>query len=160
MRKRVFLVSILILVILLILVYFMGNSRNNINGTYVVDGVVYLSPLSSESKDYFEAKRKDTIFVISKDNFTYDSSDIKVDIKNPTYRKERMDEEITKNFNESVFHTISLSDYKDKYQYTIYDSDKAVYRIYSLDTETWIAAYSETPDGKYYIIDILKVKKK
>ncbi|HEX3077237.1 MAG TPA: hypothetical protein VHQ24_10280 [Lachnospiraceae bacterium] len=160
MRKKVILVSILIIAIIFILFYFMGKSKNNIYGTYVVDSVVFLSPLSSESKDFIEAKRKDTIFEISRDSFKYDSSDSKVEIKSPTYIKERMDEDKIESFNESVFHVISLSDYKEKYQYTIYDSDKAVYRIYSLDTETWIAAYSETPDGKYYIMNILKMKKK
>jgi hypothetical protein len=142
------------------MVYFRVRSKNNIYGTYVMDSAVYHSPLSSESSDYFEEKQKDTMIVIGIDNFTYESSDIKIDIKNPRYKKERMDEDKTRDFDESVFHVISISDYKDKYQYTIYDSDKAVYRIYSLDTETWIAAYSETPKGKYYIMNILKLKKK
>ncbi|MGB8454124.1 MAG: hypothetical protein WCD89_17570 [Anaerocolumna sp.] len=71
-----------------------------------------------------------------------------------TYQQDKVDEQTFKN---SFMINISVPDitkYKDKYQYTLTDtSDSAVYRIYRMDNEIWLAQihkdYANTQKSEY-----------
>lgn len=77
----------------------------------------------------------------------------------PKYIKEKMDETLVEAFNKSIFNAISVSSYKEKYQYSITtkDNEKIKYYLYSFDEELWLASYSSA-NNVNTIFYILKLK--
>ena len=68
MKKGI--ISFLILAFILSIGLLIFSNKKNIYGNYVIDNILYLSPLSSVSKDYLKEQIKDTIVIINKDNRT------------------------------------------------------------------------------------------
>jgi hypothetical protein len=72
-----------------------------------------------------------------------------------------MTDDMVRAFEESTMNQVSISDYKEKYRYTIYtgDNQKTGFRFYVLDNELWLASYADnTADGSEITKDIWKLK--
>lgn len=137
------------------------NSTNSktIYGKYTFNKVIYISPLSSTSIDYINKQMSGTEFIIEKDKFEIVSSENPYKIMQPNYIKEKMDDNLAKIFNNSVLNTVSISSYKDKYQYSIFtkNNEKIKYYIYSMNEELWLSSYN-TANNKDTIMYIFKLK--
>ncbi|WBW95197.1 hypothetical protein [Oceanirhabdus sp. W0125-5] len=160
-------------IILLSLLFFfvsslIGCSKDNdlaISGKYEFDSIVYLSPLSSSSKDYLNKKMKGTVYTINKDSFKAVSSENHYEISKLTYKRNKMDDELVQAFNDSVWDSswgnISISEYKERYKYSIYNeqNEKINFYLYSMDEELWIASYTDnTANNSEIIMSIYKLK--
>lgn len=137
--------------------YFLGCSSDNnitISGKYGFDKIIYLSSLSSSTKDYMEKGMEGTAYKISKESFEIVNSESHYKISKPTYKREKMDDDLVQAFNDSVFGTVSISEYKEKYQYSIYNNqnDKTNFYLYSMNDELWIASYVDKT--AYYIFKL------
>jgi len=160
-------------IILLALMLVLGNSLLGcskdsdiaISGKYEFDEVMYLSPLSSSSKDYINKKNQGTVYTINKDSFEIVSSENDYEISNLIYKRKKMDDDLVQSFNDSVWvsgwGTVSISEYKEKYQYSIYneENEKINLYLYSMDGELWIASYTDnTANNSEIIMSIYKLK--
>jgi hypothetical protein len=147
-----------IFILLLMSSFLSCDSDDNlpIYGEYHFHKMIYLSPLSSVSLELSKELRENTQYEISKDSFRVISDSDTYEIEDPTYETIKMNEEQVKVFHDSVLNSISLKDYKYKYQYDIYDKEgnKSNYRIYLMDDELWLASYLLTSSEEEYIFDI------
>ena len=126
-------------------------------GNYVFEKQVYMTPLSSFMvfdgfKEYYTLTKNLLIL--------RDETGIKQRFA-VTYKQDKVDEQAFKN---SFMINISVPDitkYKDKYQYTLTDtSGSAVYRIYCMDDEIWLARIhknSANTQKSEYIWSIYKI---
>ncbi len=148
--------KVLFFILIILLSFFYGcSNENSIFGNYEFKDVIFLSPLSSSTVDYMKDKMKGTKYTIQKDIFSISSKDNQYEILNPTYIKEKIDDNIIQDFNNAVFKdSISFNEYKEKHRYTIYSKNKqkAKYYLYSLDNELWIASYVDNTANKQDII--------
>ena len=155
MKKIVFLV-----LIILSLTVFTGcknSDQSKIWGDYVFDKTIYLSALSSYNPEYSENQMDSMKYTIKDDVFEISSSDSDYKVSQPVYRKEKIDGNFIQVLGENK--TISISDYTDKFRYSIYDADnkKINYYLYLMDGELWISSYSNGND-KDIIMYIYKLK--
>ncbi|HWT26675.1 MAG TPA: hypothetical protein VN131_01935 [Mobilitalea sp.] len=153
-----------IIIVLIVMVGFLtGCDKDNIKsiaGEYIYDGIVYMSALSSSSYGYLNARMQGTVYIINEKQFKNDA----VDITQPIYKKVKIGDSLVNKLKDSTFGYLSLgslSVYKDKYQYLIYDNDeKLMYYIYSMDDEVWVASYIDnTVDKSDVIMYIYRLKK-
>ena len=131
-------------------------------GSLEFDQLLYLSPLSSMTFGYAENMMKGTKYTISDDLFQidYPNQDTFM-IRQPVYIKETMTDEMIRAFENSTMETVSISEYTEKYRYTIYTSDnqKTNYRLYALDDELWLSSYADnTADKSEIVMDLWKLK--
>jgi hypothetical protein len=138
---------------------FLGCSTSDnekIFGKYTFDKIIYYSIANSQRPIKEEmAKIK---YIIRKDRFEIISPKGKIKISDPIYKKEEMNDDLVQAFNNSVLGFVSISEYKEKYQYSIYEKDgPTTYCLYSLDDELWIASYCKTTKG-YRLVYIYKLK--
>lgn len=154
--------KVLFFILIILLSFFDGcSNENSIFGNYEFKDIIFLSPVSSSTVDYMKDKSMGTKYTIQKDIFKIISTENQYEILNPTYIKEKINNEIIQSFNFGVFNSVSIEEYKEKYRYTIYtkNNQKSNYYIYSLDNELWIASYVDnTANKKDLIMYIFKIK--
>jgi hypothetical protein len=138
------------------------GSNMQATGTYGFDRLIYLSPLSSWTFDYAENRMKGVMFTIDTGLFQIDYPEgDDYTVKQPAYHAEKMTDDMVRAFEESTMNQVSISDYKEKYRYTIYtgDNQKTGFRFYVLDNELWLASYADnTADGSEITKDIWKLR--
>lgn len=120
-------------------------------GTYEFDRLIYLSPLSSSTFDYAEGQMKGTKFTIGDELFEINRpGDEDFSLTKPGYGKEMMTEEMVRAFEKSTFNTVSISEYKEKYRYTIYSEDgrKTNYYLFVMDGQLWLSSYADNTADK------------
>lgn len=159
MRKKIY---ILLLIFSINSLIGCGSKNKEIYGTYTFDSPIYISSLSSTSIENIKEQNKQTKYRITQDVFEIISTDNKYKISNPKYDKKEMDESLIKEFNTAVFNAVSISEYKEKYKYTIYNekNQKIKYYLYLMDSEIWIASYiNNNVSNTDIIYDIYKIKK-
>lgn len=155
---------ILLALIALITNSLLGCSSDNnaeISGVYEFEGAVYLSSLSSSSIENIEKHMEGTVYTINKDSFEIVSSEYLYKISDPSYERIEMDNDIVETFNDAVFDAVSISEYKEKYQYIIHtkENGQVKFYLYSMDDELWIASYmGNTANNTVLIMDIYKLK--
>lgn len=162
MKKKIFL-GMSILFSFILLGCNSTDNNNSIFGTYVFDSPVYISSLSSSSKDIVIKTNKEASYTIEKKNFEVNLADSKFIVSNPQYKKVAMNDDQVKDFNIAVFNAVNISDYKNRCQYIIYDENnqKVEYYLYTMDNELWLALYFHTSaTDKDMIFNIFKLKKK
>lgn len=162
-------VCISIGIFLLTFLFGCGSNKNvkfnnyYIFGNYVFDSPIYISSLSSVSKEKIINDNKNMKCTITNKLFEIYSSDNKFTINNPKYKKIIIDTNAEKAFNIAVYNAISITNYKRRYQYIIYDQNnqKVKYYLYQLDDEIWLASYLNTPASNTDIIfNIFRIKNK
>ena len=133
------------------------HSNASIYGTYTIKDIVYHSPLSSMSPDGLREQMIGTEIILNKNYYKTDA----LEIENPIYRKERIDQDIVKSFRTATLNTISIGKYLYKYQYTIMKSENegSHYRVYFLDNKIWLASYHDTNNNGYGFMYIFELKK-
>lgn len=157
--------KILFIIVTLLATLILGcnnTKRGEIYGKYKFNDVIYLSSLSSSSIDYIKDNMLKAEYNIEKDNFKIISNEVNYEISKPIYKKKKMNEDMEKAFSESVLNAVSIKSYKDKYQYTILNSEnvKTNFYIYSLDDEVWIGYYVDnTADNSDILMYIYKLEK-
>ena len=156
--KREIVILFTLLFIIMISVIF---RKNNIYGNYTFDDLIILSPLSSWTNDYYIEKNEETQYIIQKKYFKILFQDGQnFEIKNPLYKKEEMNEALINKFNTAVTNKISLKNYKEKYQITIYNINNEnsihTFRLFLLDDEIWLALYYNIDED--IIAEIVKLK--
>jgi len=129
-------------------------------GKYTFEIPIYVSSLSSVSGVYISGNLKDMECNISKEKFEIyykDTLDHRFLIQNPKYKKEIIDVEKEKDFDYAVNNVVSISAYKDKTQYIIYDKhdNRIPFRIYKLDNEIWLVSYSNTYVGNNHSVPLI-----
>lgn len=138
------------------------GSNTEAAGTYGFDRLIYLSPVSSSTFDYAENRMKGVMFTIGTSLFQIDYPEgDDYTVKQPGYNVEMMTDEMVRAFEESTMNQVSISDYKEKYRYTIYtgDNQKTGFRLYVLDSELWLASYVDnTADESEITKEIWKLK--
>lgn len=152
--------KLLILIVLFFISSLSGCSSSNdekIFGEYEFEKTIYFSPVSS-SFPKIETLAK-TKYIIKKDRFEIISPENEFKISNPIYERKEMNDDLEQAFNDAVFDTVSISKYKEKYQYSIYEKEniKVQYYLYSLDNELWIALYN-AKINRYEIWYLYKLK--
>jgi hypothetical protein len=158
MKKNIFLLALIFLFPNSLL----GCSNDmKISGKYKFDEIIYLSYLSSSTKDYINKNMEGTVYTINKDSFEIVSSENHYEISKPIYKRKKMDDDLIQVFNDSILGTLSISEYKEKYQYSIYNKQnkKMNFYLYSMDDELWIASYTDnTTNNAEIIMSIYKLK--
>ncbi len=124
--------------------------------------LLYLSPLSSSTFDYAENKMKGTKYIISNELFEIDYPDEDdYKIRNPKYTEEKMTDDMIRAFEKSTMTRVSISEYKEKYRYTIYTEEniKTNFYLYALDGQLWLSSYADnTADKSEITMYIWKLK--
>ncbi|HYE67276.1 MAG TPA: hypothetical protein VEA58_01615 [Anaerovoracaceae bacterium] len=83
--------------------------------------LLYLSPLSSSTFDYAESRMKGSICIVTNERFKIDNfNEDDYELQNPKYTEEKMTDDMTQAFEKSTMSKISISEYKEKYRYTMY----------------------------------------
>lgn len=108
-------------------------------GNYQLEEVVYISPLSSASKEYLEKLLDNAVYTISEDEFTIRFDEKVVEIPNPAYLSEPVDvsdmpfmEEVDPGFGDKVLE-----------QYTVQTgADPAYYKLYITADGLYLANYT------------------
>lgn len=151
MKKIILITSIFFLML------FLGGCSSDENkriyGKYKYDKLLYVWVASSNTPKFLNEKNAATKYIIKKDEFKIITSkkEIEIEIKNPIYKKEEMKDDLVKMYEDSMFDLVSISQYKEKYRYTIYNKhEMPIYYLYSLDDELWIA-YISGNDIKYLV---------
>lgn len=140
-----------------------GNQKNR---TYTFDKLIYLSLLSSRSFDYAEKQMSGIKCTVNNELFEIDypaaySMNSNYSVSQPVYQKEKMDLEMAKAFEESTMGKVSISDFKEKYRYTIYTKDKVKtnFHLYVLDDQVWLSSFADnTADGSEITMYLCKLK--
>lgn len=115
------------------------------------DELLYLSPLSSSTFDYAENRMKGTKCIITNELFELDyinEDDYK--ILNPKYTEEKMTGDMIRAFEKSTMSQVLISEYKEKYRYTIYDEEnrKTNFYLYAMDGQLWLSSYADNTADK------------
>ncbi len=124
-------------------------------GTFEFDRLLYLSLLSSSTFDYAESRMKAAKFTISDGVFRIDYPDSDdFSIRHPVYVRETMTDDMVRAFENSTMNTVSISEYTEKYRYTVYDDNgqKTNFRLYVLDGQVWLSSYTDNTAGKSEIV--------
>jgi hypothetical protein len=130
-----------------------------IYGTYTMDELIYHSSLNTATYDQTAEKLGDTQFVIKEKEFRVKSTESTYELTKPIYVTRKMNDELTEQFQSAVSNMLSLTDYKYKYQYEVYDDkERTEYRLYLMDDELWLAIYTTTTEGDELILDLLRLK--
>lgn len=132
----------------------------DIAGEYKFDGIIYLSMLSSATKDFREGKSKGDTYHISSDGIIIESVNNPYEYSNVVFQKEKLEIDYIKVFGN--IDPLSIEDYQEKYQYNIYDNENKLLniRFYLLDGELWFSHFvNNTADKSEIIFDILKLTK-
>lgn len=140
------LVSIAGLILLISLVGYSKEDKQNFYGIYTFEKVEYLSPLSSSTVDYVEEQMAGAEYTIEADLFKIESNNKynRVEISSPNYVREKIP-------NRSIISN------KVESQYNI---DTTHRRLYVSSDSLWIASYVDnTADGLGIIMDIYKLSK-
>ena len=140
------LVSIAGLILLVSLVGYSKEDKQNFYGIYTFEKVEYLSPLSSSTVDYVEEQMAGAEYTIEADLFKIESNNKynRVEISSPNYVREKIP-------NRSIISN------KVESQYNI---DTTHRRLYVSSDSLWIASYVDnTADGLGIIMDIYKLSK-
>lgn len=143
--------SVFVIILFFLLATFYGCSKSGsgkIFGKYSFDKLIYYSGLDSYRPtidQLSEAK-----YIIKKDRFEIVRPEGKLEVKNPIYIKEEMNDKLVQEFNDTLIHPVSISKYKEKYRYKIYEKEDkpSGYCLYLLDDELWISSY--TPGMKKF----------
>jgi len=134
-----------------------ANASNVLYGKYVFQKQVYMNPLSSfiafdGYKEYYTLTKN--LLVLTDETGIEHRFDV-------TYKQDKVDEQ---EFRNSFMINIGIPDiaaYKERYQYTLTGtSSSAVYRIYRLDDEIWLARiHKDTANTQKseYIWNIYKI---
>lgn len=135
-----------------------NKSQNGIYGKYEFDKLIYNSLLSSSTPEYVESHMKGTEYIINEGSFEIISPDSDYKIDKPTYEKEKLTDDFIQSMNN--IDKVSISDYKEKYRYSIYAADEKInYYLYSLDDELWIGGYADnTANSTDIIMYLYKLK--
>ena len=143
------------------------NAPTDVSGgteidTFEFEKLLYLSPLSSSTFDYAESGMKGSICIVSNELFKIDySNEDDYEIQNPNYTEEKMTDDMTQAFEESTMSKVSISEYREKYRYTIYTEEdiKINYYLYVLDGQLWLSSYADnTADKSEIAMYIWKLK--
>ncbi len=137
------------------------DSDNNlpIYGTYTMDELIYHSSLNTSTYEQTNKLLGETQFVIKEKEFRIKKTDSTYEISKPSYVTRKMNDELMKQFQSAVSNMISVTDYKYKYQYEIYnDQERTEYRLFLMDDELWLAIYTDTAKGEELILDLMRLK--
>jgi len=136
--KRIF---IFIMTILVVFSLTGCSSIKDVSGIYEFAELIYMSLISSATPDYIESRMAGTKYIIDQDVFEIDSPYDDYKITQPIYVKEKMDTDMVKGFNDSFldsrlgyeYGAASISEYKNKYRYTLYisEDEKSHFYLYS-----------------------------
>lgn len=124
--------------------------------------LLYLSPLSSSTFDYAESRMEGSICIVTNKLFKIDyPNEDDYELQNPKYAEEKMTVDMTQAFEKSTMSKISISEYKEKYRYSIYTEEnrKTNYYLYVLDGQLWLSSYADnTADKSEIAMYIWKLK--
>ena len=150
--KRIIILISLFLISCIITIYL---KKNNFYGVYKVKNIVFSSSLISVSKDYYEEQIKNTKYIFKKDLFKIESVKGTFEIEKPLYKRSKVDQKIITQLNDIPN---STSKYKDKYIYSLYDSNnnRLNYKFILLDNEILLISYYDI--NKNIIMNILELK--
>ncbi len=130
-----------------------------IYGTYTMDELIYHSSLNTSTYDQTAEQLKDTKFIIKEKEFKILSSENTFELSKPSYVTRKMNDELTEQFQAAALNMISITEYKYKYQYDVYDDkERTEYRLYLMDDELWLAIYTTTVQGDEMLLDLLSLQ--
>ncbi len=130
-----------------------------IYGTYTMDELIYHSSLNPETYEQKKTQLEGAQFIIKEKEFKVITPESTYENTKPSYETRKMEEELIDQFQKATSDMVAITDYKYKYQYEVYDDKaKTNYRIYLMDDELWIAAYTVTASGEETILDLIRLK--
>jgi len=151
--KKILLFSVLSLFI--VMVGCNSNGKNDIYGEYTFEEVSYLSPISSMLKDTLKENMKDGKYIIQKDLYKVQSSELNIEIVSPKYVKEEIDMDSLIIFETDFFRMNNI-----KSRYYIYDKDgnKTNSVLFVSPNDLWISTRTNlTPDGQLIVFNMIKL---
>lgn len=150
---------LLVLFIMILLIGCDSDDNLPIYGEYTMDELIYHSSLNITSYEQRKEQLEETQFVIKEDQFQIITTEDTFELNAPTYVTKKMDEDLVEAFQTATSKLITLTDYKYKYQYDVYDNKSETdYRLYLLDDELWLASYTTTTEGTEVILDLFRLK--
>ena len=140
-----------------------GNSETIKVANYETDSLIYLSILSSSTKDYFEESAKDLSFEMTEDTFKLiapEDSNLTItgmEYEDVTY--EEFDSE--GKIDTGAPNSIDISNYDSVTSYEILSNgDETGFRLYELDDKKWISHYNIINEDTEFLDYVFQIKEK
>ena len=155
--------ALILIMSIMLLLSSCGNEETIKVANYETDSLIYLSILSSSTKDYFEESAKDLSFEMTEDTFKLIApEDSTLTIAGMEY------EDITYNEFDSegkidtgATNSIDISSYDNIVSYEILaNGDKTGFRLYELDDKKWISHYNIINEDTEFLDYVFQIKEK
>jgi major membrane immunogen (membrane-anchored lipoprotein) len=152
-----------LLLIITLLLSSCGNSKSIKEANYETNKLIYLSILSSSTKDYFEEGAKDLSFEITDNTFKLiapEDSNFTItgmEYEDVTYEEFDSEGKIDTGAPESI----DISGYESLTSYEVLSNgEKTGFRLYELDDKKWISHYNIINEDTEFLDYVFEIKEK